>query len=246
MGTDGLLSGYMPKGAESPPLSMRGLGTGAFPIGVTFMAMAYNSKALKGGNIPESLEDLGDRRWAGRLGTQSLTGSKAGNLGAWYLSYLRGTTREINWRVFIDSLSTANRPMAYDCIDHLLQGLVDGEILLALTVYSLAYFREKASGSPVELVDSKRIPHMMTFTSAALTKGAEENAAARKFMDFLFTPEAQRILGGIRGIAPVRKGVRVAYDFEHHYGETTEFHPQGTDFERFEKTKELFGELKLP
>src|SRR5437870_9404159 len=117
----------------------------------------------------------------------------------------------------LHSLTGPNSPKTYDCIDHLLQGLLEGAVRIGLTVYSLAYFREKTSGSPVALLRMKEAPPMLTFTSAGLVKGAEENASARRFLDFLLTEDAQGIIGTIAGIAPTRPGIRASYPFELKY-----------------------------
>ena len=246
MGSAGELAGYVPAGAKSLRHSMGATKEGAVPIGVTFMAMAYNSKAIRERDLPSDLSDLSGPRWKGRLGTQSLTASRAGNLGVWYISFLRKKVGERRWKSFVQSLAGRNRPTAYDCIDHLLQGLLTKEVGLAMTVYSLAYFRERASGSPVALVEHGQIPHMMTFTSAALLEGSDGNESARSFMDFLLSPTAQRIVGTIPGIAPVLAEVATAYDFEHAYGDGTEFHPKPEDFEGLKDAASLFAELGLP
>lgn len=245
MGADGKLAGYQPATAKDIPPNMRATKAGAVPVGVTFMAMAYNTEVLSRAELPRGLSDLAGPSWRGKLGTQSLTASKAGNLGAWYLSYLKSEAGEKEWMSFVGSLGSGNRPVAYDCIDHLLQGLLDGDIQLALTVYSLAYLREKTSGSPIALVDDSRVSHMMTFTSAALLNDSKDSVPARKFMDFLLTKEAQKTIGTIPGIAPVDGG-RPSYDFEHVYGDGTAFHPSGSDFREVESTVKLFQRLKLP
>jgi ABC-type Fe3+ transport system substrate-binding protein len=243
---EGLVARYEPEGSSESPPNMRGPGNGATPVGVTFMAMAYDKTRLGPEELPSSLSELAEGTWKGKLGIQSLTASKAGNLGAWYLAFLRRQAGEERWTRFVKSLSKENRPRAYDCIDHLLQGLLEGSVRLALTVYSLAYFREKSSGSPVALVDAARIPHMMTFTSAALVDGSDKSAPARKFMDFLLSSEAQKIIGSIPGIAPVRRGVHASYDFEHRYGPKTEFHPDVADASATKKAVELFRKLGVP
>ncbi len=240
------LAGYLPKGVESLPANMRSTKQGAVPVGVTFMAMAYDSGVNRKDSLPSGLSELDGAEWKGRLGTQSLTSSKAGNLGAWYLSYLRGKAGDKTWRRFVQSLASENRPVAYDCIDHLLQGLLGGEVGLALTVYSLAYFREKTSGSSVALVADDRIPHMMTFTSAGLVKGSDQNVSATKFMDFLLTPAAQTIIGSIPGIAPSVSGVKAAYDFEHDFGEEFHFHPTLKEFDELKASVDLFRKLGVP
>jgi ABC-type Fe3+ transport system substrate-binding protein len=244
MGQKGDIERVTPSGTKDLPANMRANKDGAVPIGVTFMAMAYNTEILDSKSIPSDL--CGLTSWKGKLGSQSLTASTAGNVGAWYLSYLTTTVGEDVWIQLVSSLGKSIRPVAYDCIDNLLQGLISREVSLALTVYSLAYFREKTSGSPVALVDSSRIPHMMTFTSAGLVKGSGDSRPAMKFIQFLLTPVAQEILGSIPGIAPILPGVRPSYDFEHEYGSRTSFHPVEEDFNRIEEALSQFRKAGLP
>lgn len=226
--------------------NMRGDRTKAVPIGATFMAMAYNTEVLRKEELPARLSRLADSRWKGRLGAQSLTSSRSGNLGAWYLSFLRKKVGRKEWDPFMKSLSGPNMPSTYDCIDHLLQGLLGGDVDLALGVYSLAYFRERNSGAPVALVPSASIPHMMTFTTAGILKNAEQPVSAGRFIDFLTTAEAQAIIGAIPGIAPLRRGVSTSYDFEHALGPATEFHPSPEDAKYTEDSIHIFRKLNLP
>ncbi|HZW84712.1 MAG TPA: extracellular solute-binding protein [Nitrososphaerales archaeon] len=247
MGKEGLLiTPGMTQSAVDVPANLRGSDKFAVPVGTTFMAMAYNTKRVRPQDLPTGPSDLTSRRWKNKLGTQSLTSSRSGNLGAWYMSYLKRRMTSREWTGLTESLGNDNSPRAYDCIDHLLQGLLEGEVDLALTVYSLAYFREKLGGSPIALVDGNSIPHMMTFTSAALVKGSKSNPSAKKFLRFLLTPRAQEIIGSIPGIASVDPSVKEKYDFEHHVDESTEFHPTPKDFKDLGQNLELFRTLKLP
>src|SRR5215467_12666600 len=223
LGFDGFLARYDPNKIEESPANMRAGKGGSIPVGVTFMAMAYKTGSV--GDLPKNLSALSEKSWSGRLGSQSITASKAGNLGAQYLSFLGTRLKGSEWQLLLRSLGGANRPKTYDCIDHLLQGLMEDDIRLALTVYSLAFFREKTSGSPVSLLGDEVAPHMMTFTSAGLTKAGEGSESAKKFIDFLLTPEGQSIIGNVPGIAPVREGTKMTYDFQHSYDGNTEFHP---------------------
>ena len=210
------------------------------------MSMAYNSKQLGEKDLPESLEDLSSGKMKGQLGMQSLTASKAGNLGAYYIAYLKRTAGSKKWMNLLHSLTGPNRPKTYDCIDHLLQGLLDGAVRIGLTVYSLAYFREKTSGSPVALMKMKEAPPMLTFTSAGLVSGAEDNGSAHRFLDFLLSEDAQKIIGTIAGIAPTRPGISAAYPFELKYESKSSFHPDATDLKEISAALTTFKRLQLP
>jgi ABC-type Fe3+ transport system substrate-binding protein len=217
-----------------------------FAAGITFMTMAHNPKTLSAKDLPKSLDEISTAKWRGMLGMQSLTSSKFGNIGAHYMNFLRGKVSQKKWTEFLESLAGANRPKTYDCIDHLLQGLIDGNHKLSLTVYSLAYFRERTAGSPVRSFETEGIPRMLTFTTAALLRTAKDNKSARKFLDFLLSEDAQKIIGRITGISPSMPGQKTSYPFEAEYSPKNTFHPDAEDLESLPGTLATFSKLGLP
>jgi len=217
-----------------------------FAAGITFMTMAHNPKTLQAKELPGSLEEIASSRWKGKLGMQSLTSSKFGNIGAHYMNFLKRNVPQKKWTEFLESLAGPNRPETYDCIDHLLQGLIDGRHELSLTVYSLAYFRERTAGSPVRSFETEGIPRMFTFTTAALLRTAKDNKSARKFLDFLLSEDAQRIIGTITGISPSMPGQKTAYPFEAEYSSKDVFHPDAEDLSSLAGTLATFSKLRLP
>ncbi len=217
-----------------------------FAAGVTFMTMAHNPKKLPTKDLPASLEDIASPTWRRKLGMQSLTSSKFGNIGAHYMNFLRRNVSSKKWAEFLDSLAGPNKPLTYDCIDHLLQGLIDGDHELSLTVYSLAYFRERTAGSPVRSFESENIPRMLTFTTAGLLRTAKDNSSAHKFLDFLLSEDGQRLLGRITGISPAMPGVKAGYPFEMEYSSENVFHPDGEDLASLPETLRTFAKLGLP
>jgi iron(III) transport system substrate-binding protein len=214
--------------------------------GVTFMTMAHNPKRLPAKDLPESIEEIASPRWKGKLGMQSLKSSKFGNIGAHYMNFLKRKVTQKRWTEFLESLAGPNRPVTFDCIDHLLQGLIDGNHDLSLTVYSLAYFRERTAGSPVRSFETEGIPRMLTFTTAALLRTAKENKSARKFLDFLLSEDGQRLIGGITGISPSMPGKKASYDFEAEDSSKDVYHPDAEDLASLPATLATFSKLGLP
>ncbi|HXW36353.1 MAG TPA: ABC transporter substrate-binding protein [Nitrososphaerales archaeon] len=243
---DGLLAEFRPAGSEKYPEEFKDKLSRWSAIGVTFMSMAYNSARKPRSGLPDSLQEITPERMGGPLGTQSLTASRAGNLGVQYLAFLRRRVGARRWRAFVEGLAAPKTVRSYDCIDHLIQGLVDGDNALALGVYSLAYFREKTSGSPVSLLKIDDAPQMFTTTSVGLLKGSEDNASAKKFLDFLLGAEAQRIISRIPGISAAMKGLSPAYDFEVELPAPSDFHPTELDVRETVAALSLFRKLKLP
>ena len=243
---EGILARYRPAEVDAYPKKFRDGGQRWSAVGVTFMSMAYDTRRLLSKDVPKNLDDLSSEKMRGKLGMQSLTASKAGNLGAHYIASLKREVGSKKWMNLLEILAGANRPRTYDCIDHLMQGLLDGVVRIGLTVYSLAYFREKTSGSPVSLLRMKEAPPMLTFTSAGLVGGAEGNRSAKTFLEFLLSSEAQRMIGKIAGIAPSRPGVGAAYPFEVKYASGSAFHPNPSDLEELPAALSIFKRLHLP
>jgi ABC-type Fe3+ transport system substrate-binding protein len=217
-----------------------------YAAATTFMSMVFDNTKLSPSEAPSTLEDLMEPPFAGRLGLQSLTASKAGNLGVHYISFLKGIVGQKRWNAFIRSLAGKNRTKSYDCIDHLLQGLLSGEHLLSLTVYSLAYFREKSNGSPVSLLSLGDAPQMFTFTSVGITKAGGENESAGRFVDFLLGKQGQSLVGAIPGLSPARPGIKPSYPTEVEPPGEDDFHPNEADLRSAVEAAKTFAKLGLP
>ena len=244
--SEGLLTSHGPKDLGAYSQKFYDDKRDWFAVGVTSMSMAYNSRRLRPKDLPDALDDFTSERWKNKLGMQSLTASKSGNLGAHYIAFLRRWAGEKKWFDFLKSLGGPNKPRTFDCIDHLLQGLIDGNHDLALTVYSLAYFRERNAGSPVASFEIVDAPRMLTFTSAGLLRTARDNVSARRFLDFILSEDAQKIIGSISGISPARPDVRATYPFEVEYGSSSTFHPSESDLKEMPAVMETFRTLNIP
>ena len=243
---EGLFTPHEPKDIGRYPQKFYDRKLNWFAAGVTFMTMAHNPKNLPAKDLPDSLEEIASPRWKGRLGMQSLVSSKFGNIGAHYMNFLRTRVPNKKWIAFLQSLAGENKPLTYDCIDHLLQGLIDGDHDLSLTVYSLAYFRERTVGSPVRSFEKEGLPRMLTFTTTALLKTASQNKSARRFLDFLLSEEGQEKLGRITGISPAMPEKKAGYPFEAEYSEEDVYHPVAEDLETLPSALETFEKLRVP
>ncbi len=246
MTSEGMLSRHDPSGVGMYPKAFYDSKRRWFAIGKTFMSMVYDASKIKKKELPLSLEDLSLPRFRRRLGTQSLTSSKVGNLGVQYLAYLRSVNGAKRWGRFVNDLAVSNRPKSYDCIDHLIQGLLDGESRIALTVYSLAFAREKTAGAPVALLHMEDAPQMLTFTSVGLTRPGGGNESARKFVDFLLGEQAQRLIANIPGIAPTLPGIPSAHPLGADLTGESGFHPTERDLRELPGVVRLLEKLRLP
>jgi len=246
MEKEGLLAPRETKESHAYPAKFQSKKSLWFAAATTFMSMVFDSTKLSDSDAPSTLEDLMEPPFAGQLGLQSLTASKAGNLGVHYISYLKSVVGQKRWNVFIRSLAGGNRPKSYDCIDHLLQGLLAGDHLLSLTVYSLAFFREKMNRSPVSLLSMGDAPQMFTFTSVGITKSGGKGESAGRFVDFLLGKQGQSLVGAIPGLSPARRGINSSYPTEVEPPGEDDFHPNEADLKSAAEAAKTFAKLGLP
>ncbi|MDA4127079.1 MAG: ABC transporter substrate-binding protein [Thaumarchaeota archaeon] len=243
---EGLLEPRESKESHAYPARFQSRKSLWYAAATTFMSMVFDSKRLSPTDLPESLEDLMESPFVGQLGLQSLTASKSGNLGVHYLAFLKSKVGQKRWDAFIHSMVRRNRPKSYDCIDHLLQGLLSGDHLLSLTVYSLAYFREKSNGSPVSLLKMGDAPQMFTFTSMGIMKTGAKSESAGRFVDFILGKQGQSMVGNIPGLSPARPGVKPSYPTEVEPPGVDDFHPTEADMKSAAEAAKKFAELRLP
>lgn len=89
-------------------------------------------------------------------------------------------------------------------------------------------------------------PRMLTFTSAGLLRTARDNSSAKRFLDFMLSEEAQRIIGTISGISPARPDVRASYSFEVQYDSSSAFYPGETDLKAMPAIMKTFRSMDIP
>src|SRR5256712_5846105 len=138
---EGILARHRSAELDSYPRKFRDASRRWFAIGVTFMSMAYNSKQLGEKDLPESLDDLSSGKMKGQLGMQSLTASKAGNLGAYYIAYLKRTAGGKKRMNLPRALAGSTPPQNHTFFDHPPPGLPGRAGRTGLTRHFLSYFR---------------------------------------------------------------------------------------------------------
>jgi iron(III) transport system substrate-binding protein len=120
------------------------------------------------------------------------------------------------------------------------RALASGEVVIAQIV-DFFVRRLKADGSPVDHIWPKE-GALLVPTPIGIIKGTANQAAAEAFVNYLYTPEAQRIFVSLAYI-PVIPGL----PYPAHTPDLADFRPLLPNLEYIEKNRELirrrFGEL---
>ena len=189
---EGLLDPYQSAATKAVPDDFKSA-TGSW-TGISGRAriILYNKNLVAEKDVPKSILDLTDPKWKGKL---AIAGTRERTSLAWAAS-LVAMKGEAFTRDYISKLQ-ANRLKILTDNTEVWQGVGRGEFAIGLT-NSPNYYLAKQNNLPVGAVypdqESAGLGTPINPNTAAVIKGAANPDAARKFINFLLSPEGQRIL----------------------------------------------------
>ena len=191
----GLLARYQSPEREAIHENLRDNNDYWAPVILNAMTITYNTRLVKGDDIPKSYNDLLLPKWKGRLGLDL-------NKTEWYVAMMQ-TLGEERGRKYMEALSKQN-VQARDGNTIIGQLLAAGEFSLAVSQYPTSVEEMKKSGAPIEWIPLQ--PHFVYAQVLALTAKNFHPAAGKLFIDYCLSEEGQQVLRGISRIT-VRKDV---------------------------------------
>ena len=179
--------------------------------------IAYDTRAIDPEAVPQTLRDLAEPEWNGKVGmARPLFGTTVGHLAA--LTYLWGEGPTGSWLSAMES----NGLRLYDSNTEVVRAIADGEIELGLTD-SAAVWAAKARNAPVGLVyeaveteagfgaTPETVAPLLSFgpltlpNTVARVRGGPNPDEAAELIEFLLSAEGERLLmGGPWRFVPVR------------------------------------------
>ncbi|MDD5560149.1 extracellular solute-binding protein [Candidatus Methylomirabilis sp.] len=189
---EGLLEPYTSPGARTMAAeykSSHGLWTG---ISGRARVIIYNKDLVKDGGIPNSIFDLTDAKWKGKI---AIAGTRERTTLAW-LSALVETMGEAKAKAYIDKLLENGMKVLPDNSD-VWRGVGSGEFAVGLT-NSPNYHLALEAKLPVGVVYPDQGPKGMGVlvnpNTVAIVKGAKNLDQAKRFIDFLLSKPSQELL----------------------------------------------------
>ena len=151
---------------------------------INMFVQSYNTNLVKKDELPKSYADLTQPRWKGRLGIEAEDED-------WFAMIVKELGEEQGLRVFREIARVNGFSVRKG--HTLLAGLVaSGEIPLALTTYSHGAEKMKQKGAPVEWFAIA--PAIGRANGIGVMQKPPHPHAAALFVDFLLSPEGQKIL----------------------------------------------------
>ena len=191
---EGLLNPYQSAATKAVPDDFKSA-TGAW-TGISGRArvILYNKNLVPEKDAPRSVLELADPKWKGKL---AIAGTRERTSLAWAAT-LVAVKGEAFTKEYMARLEANGLKVLTDNTE-VWQGVGRGEFAIGLT-NSPNYYLAKKMGLPVGVIypdqEAGGLGTPINPNAAAVIKGAGTPEAARKFIDFLLSPEGQRILVG--------------------------------------------------
>src|SRR5687768_2131905 len=187
----GIFQSYVPVGADQFPAEF--LGADNLWTGLTRRArvIIYNADLVSQEELPTSIFDLTDPKWKGQI---AAAGSTNGSMQA-QIAAMRQLIGEEETEAWLNGL-LANEVTFFGGHTDVRTAVGAGEFKLGL-VNHYYYHLQKAEGSNVGIIypdqAEGQIGLITNATAAAIVNGAPHLAAAQAFLDFLVSPEGQKL-----------------------------------------------------
>jgi iron(III) transport system substrate-binding protein len=192
LGRKGILEPLDPPSAASLPSEFRPRNALWHGFACRVRVLIYNRKLVKPEDAPKTVLDLANPRWKGKAAmARPLFGTSATHVAA-----LRTTMGREKASDFLRKLE-ANGLQVVDGNGIVADLVASGQALVGLTDTDDAWYR-RDSGKPLEMVYPDQGPGqsgalVIPNTAARIARGPNPGPAAA-FLDFLCSPEAERIL----------------------------------------------------
>jgi iron(III) transport system substrate-binding protein len=178
-----LLESYSPPAGRRAPGEFHYDNNRMHEVRLIFNVIAFNTRAVR--FKPESWWDLSLPRYRGRAGMPSpfISGAAFNHVGTF------AAMREFGWDFY--RKLRANDAKVLNSNGDVARALASGEIVIAQIV-DFFVRNLKAQGSPVDHIWPSE-GALLIPTPVAIIKGTQNLEAAQAFVNYLYTPEAQRL-----------------------------------------------------
>jgi len=151
--------------------------------------IAYDSSEVEEDDLPQSIDELTEDQWRGRIGWAPTNGSFQSFVTA--LRLMRGDDGARQW---LEAMR-ANEPVRYDGNSPIVQAIADGEIDLGLVNHYYALRQQAEQGEDFAVRDHF-LPgddpgSLINIAGVGMLDTSENQDVARRFIDYLLSEQGQ-------------------------------------------------------
>jgi iron(III) transport system substrate-binding protein len=169
--------------------------------------LVYNAKLVAEADLPDSVLDLTDDRFAGKVAVAPSNGSFQDFVTA--MRQLEGEAATAGWL----KAMVANKPRTYANNNAIVEAVSRGEVQMGLVNHYYNYrFQQENPGTPSRnhsFADGD-VGALVIPSTASLLAGTDKADEASRFVEFLLSPEAQRYFSDQTFEYPLLKGIPAA------------------------------------
>lgn len=189
----GILSPYQPKNWDNIPAELKDPNGLWFTIHSGALGLFVNTAALGSTPIPQSWQDLLKPEYKGMVGYLDPTSAAVGQLGVMAINLaLGGTYDNLDPAIDFFKKLIKNNPIVPKQTSY--ARVVSGEIPILLDYDFNAYRAQYTDKAPAKFVIPKEGTVVMPYI-IGLVKGAPNAENGKKILDFVLSPESQKMWG---------------------------------------------------
>jgi iron(III) transport system substrate-binding protein len=152
--------------------------------------IVYNTEELSADEVPDSVFDLTDPKWKGKIGIAPTNASFQA-----FVTAMRLDAGEERTRQWLEDLKR-NDPKFYEKNTPVVEAAAAGEIQLGLVNHYYLYLVKEELGDDAP-IENKFLPGddpgaLVSVAGAGILEGADHTDAAERFVEFLLADEQQR------------------------------------------------------
>jgi iron(III) transport system substrate-binding protein len=151
--------------------------------------IAYNTDEVPEGEVPDSVYELTDPKWKGKVGIAPTNASFQA-----FVTAMRLADGDEKAREWLEGMK-ANDVKVYERNTPIVEAVAAGEIQLGLVNhYYLGLVKEESPGAPVanHYLSSNDPGALVSVAGAGIVEGTDDEDTAREFVQYLLSDEGQR------------------------------------------------------
>ena len=168
------------------------------------VGFGYNTQLVSKADVPKTLSQVTDPKWAGKVEYHTLIG---GSVGTQYVSSMKECClNDADYNAFLSGLKAVNAKPSTS-VSAISDDLAKGEVAIGVAVYLHDITRLKGQGAPVDFFLPQGIPLLTVPSTISIMKGVTSPNLAQLLEDYILSVEGQKVIGNIDVRFPARTGI---------------------------------------
>ena len=188
---EGLLETYRSKEAAALPKEYVDPDGQFAAVVVLTQGYCYNTELVKPEEVPKTIDDLIDPKWAGKMMMHDL---RQGTSSTQYFASMKSYMPESDWNKLIDGLA-ALKPQLVPSTGTTVESVSTGEMYIGVFCQFHDVLGLKLKGAPIDFFRLEDAPLMVTTSPIAMITKTKHPSGTQLFIDFMLSEEGQTLIG---------------------------------------------------